>query len=217
MTRSASKPGVPFEDPLHFVPRAITKLFSLWVSAAYPFASIGSNLSIHHAAILDRRMAPAIKIGDSVTIRKDAWLNTFDLTGAENELKIVVEDNCFIGPRAVISAKNLIHIEKNVTIGASVLLQDHNHAYDDLELPVRVQGLTSGGMIRIEQGCFIGQGVAIVCPQGELVLGHHSVVTPNSVVLKSAPPYSLVGGNPARIIERLDPSQANPESLACLS
>jgi serine acetyltransferase len=53
-----------------------------------------------------------------------------------------------------------------------------------------------------------------VCAQGELVLGHHCVVTPNSVVLRSTAPYSLVGGNPARVIERFDSSQANPESPA---
>jgi acetyltransferase-like isoleucine patch superfamily enzyme len=156
-------------------------------------------------------MAPAIKLGSGVMIRKDAWLNTFDLSGAEGELKIIIEDNCLVGSRDVISAKNLIHIERDVVLGASVLIQDHNHAYEDLSLPIRVQGLTPGGTIRIERGCRIGQGVAIVCAQGELVLGQHCVVTPNSVVFRSVAPYSLVGGNPARVIERFESVQPNSD------
>jgi acetyltransferase-like isoleucine patch superfamily enzyme len=207
-------PNTParFEDPLSLIPRAVTKLFSLWVSATYPFASKGSNFSIHYTAMLSRQVAPAIKLGNSVMIGKDAWINTFDILDGDSELKIIIDDNCLIGARDVISAKNLIHIERDVIIATSVLIQDHNHAYEDIGLPIRAQGLTPGGTIRIERGCRIGQGVAIVCPQGELVLGQHSVVTPNSVVLRSTAPYSLVGGNPARVIERLDSSHANPES-----
>ena len=203
-----------FEDPSQFVPWAMTKLYSLWVCATFPFASRGRNLSVHYTTLWNRRMARAIKLGNSVTIRKDAWLNTFDLSGADDELKIVIEDNCLIGARDVISAKNCIHIEREVIIGNSVLIQDHGHAYEDLTLPIREQGLTNGGTIRIGCACQIGQGAAIVCTQGELILGHHCVVTPNSVVFRSTPPYSLVGGNPARVIERLDSSQVSPESPA---
>jgi acetyltransferase-like isoleucine patch superfamily enzyme len=215
MRPSATKHSVRFEDPLTLFSRSMTKLFSLWVSATYPFESRGRNLSIHYTTLLSRRMAPAIKLGNSVMIRKDAWINTFDIEDANGEPKIIIDDNCLIGAGDVISAKNSIHIERDVIIGMSVLIQDHNHAYEELDLPIRVQGLTPGGTIRIERGCQIGQGAAIVCAHGELVLGQHCVVTPNSVVVRSAPPYSLVGGNPARVIERLDSSQAKPESAAC--
>jgi len=203
-----------FEDPLSFISRVLTKLFSLWVSGTYPFASKGSNLSMHYTTLVSRRVAPVVKLGNSVTFCKDAWLNTFYIWDRDGEPKIIIDDNCLIGSRSVISAKNLIHIECDVVLGASVLIQDHNHAYEDISLPIRVQRLTPGGTIRIERGCRIGQGVAIVCAQGELVLGQHSIVAPNSVVLRSVAPYSSVGGNPARVIERLDVPQANIESQA---
>ncbi len=204
MPEYIGEPRVRFQDPLSFFPRAMTKLFSLWVSATYPFASKGSDLSIHYTTLLNRRMAPAIKIGNSVMIRKDAWINTFDLSGADDELKITIDDDCLIGARGVISAKNSIHIERNVIIGTSVLIQDHNHAYEDVTVPIKAQGLTAGGKIRIEQGCWIGHGVAIVCNQDELVIGRNSVIAANALVTKSFPPYSVIVGNPARLTRQFD-------------
>jgi acetyltransferase-like isoleucine patch superfamily enzyme len=193
-----------YEDPLRVFPRIMTKLFSLWVSATYPFASVGRDLSIHHTTILNRQMAPAIRLGNSVMIRKDAWINTFDMSENDSGPKIVIEDSCLIGAGDVISAKNLIHIERDVIIGRFVLLQDHNHAYEDLTKPIKAQGLTAGGKIRIEQGCWIGHGAAIVCNQEELVIGRNSVIAANALVTRSFPPNSVIVGNPARLAKQFD-------------
>ena len=108
-----------------------------------------------------------------------------------------------------------IHLERDVHLGPSVLIQDHGHEYENPDLPISKQPAMAGGRIRIERECQIGQGVAIVCSRGELVLGQNCVVIPNSVVIRSAPPYCVLGGNPARVIKRLDSSQANPESPSC--
>jgi acetyltransferase-like isoleucine patch superfamily enzyme len=197
------KPAVRFEDPLNLVSWAVGKLYSLWVSAAYPFASKGANLFIHPSAILSRRVAPGIKLGASVIIRKNAWINTFDLLG-KGDVKINIGDNCVINAECVISAKNCIHIESDVMVSACALIMDHNHAYEDIRLPIQAQGLTPGGTIRIEQGCWIGHGAAIVCGGGELVIGRNSVVAANALVTKSFPPHSVIVGNPARLARQYD-------------
>jgi acetyltransferase-like isoleucine patch superfamily enzyme len=152
-------------------------------------------------------MARRIKLGNSVTMGKDVWLNI--IPAAVGEVNIVIDDNCCIAARSWISAKNHIHLEQDVNIAPSVLIMDHGHAYENPNVPIRKQPPTQGGRIRIERGCRIGQGAVIFCAQGELVLGQNCVVAPNAVVLRSAPPYSVISGNPARVIERLDPSQAN--------
>ena len=66
---------------------------------------------------------------------------------------------------------------------------------------------SQGGTIRIEDECWIGFGTVIVCEQGELVIGRHSVVGANSLVTRSIPPYSVVSGDPARIVKQYDFSQ----------
>lgn len=204
MSNSSARQVTHFEDPLSLFSQVLTKLYSLWLSGTYPFASTGKNLSIHPTALLSRRVASGIKLGNSVIVRNNAWMNTFDLSEADPEPKIIIDDCCVINAQVVISAKNKIHIERDVMVSACSLIMDHNHAYEDTRIPIKAQGLTPGGTIRIEQGCWIGHGAAIVCSQGELVIGRNSVVAANALVTKSFPPYSVVVGNPARLARRFD-------------
>jgi acetyltransferase-like isoleucine patch superfamily enzyme len=190
------------EDPLAFLLRARTKLYSLWLSATYPFVATGRKLSIHFPCNLHRPSASYIKLGNLVIVGKDATL--YIVHDDSNEAKLEVDDNCVIGAQSVISAKNLIHIEKGVIMGRSVLIQDHQHAHENTDLPIREQGITDGGRIRIEQGCWIGQGAVIVCSEGEVVIGRNSVVGANSVVARSVPPYSVIVGNPGIVLKGFD-------------
>ena len=73
-----------------------------------------------------------------------------------------------------------------------------------LACPFKRRVSPRGGTIRIEQGCWIGHGAAIVCGQGELVLGRNSVVAANALVTRSFPPYSVIVGNPARLARKFD-------------
>ena len=202
MHHSTKRPR--FGDPLQLLPKVLTKLFSIWVSLTYPFASKGRNLSFHFTSEVDRRRATRISLGNSVTLRKDSWLSvaTEDPTG---EPVIVIDDNCTIGSGSIISAKNRIHLERDVLVGQQVIMLDHNHEYEDITIPVREQGVTEGGKIRIGQGCWIGRGAAIICPRGELTIGRNCVVGINSVVMGSVPDYSVVFGSPAAIIRQYDP------------
>jgi acetyltransferase-like isoleucine patch superfamily enzyme len=193
-----------FKDPLEFLPRGLTKLYSIWISLTYPFASKGRNVSFHFTSQLDRQRAVRISLGNSVSLRKDAWLNvaTEDPTG---EPVIVIDDNCHIGYGSIISAKNRIHLERDVLVGQQVIIVDHNHAYEDITTPIVEQDITEGGRIRIGQGSWIGRGAAIICPKGELTIGRNCVIAVNSVVTRSIPDYSVVVGMPARIIRQYDP------------
>lgn len=200
---SLNDPSIRSDGPLNLIHRGINKLHTIWLQSTYPFKSCGRGLSIHYPCELSRQAAVWIRLGDSVMIRKDAWLNV--VPGGDSESKIIVDDNSVIGARNMISSKNSIHIERDVILSASVLIQDHAHGFENVSLPIREQGVTAGGRIRIEQGCWIGYGAAILCNHGDLVIGRNTVIGANSVVTRSVSSYSVAVGNPARVIKRFDP------------
>jgi acetyltransferase-like isoleucine patch superfamily enzyme len=194
---------IDFEDPLRLVPRALSKLYTTWVSATYPFASKGRKFSIHFTC--DLRNTGLISLGSFVTLHKDVWLHAHPSPENQGEPVLVLEDRCFIARRCHIAAKNSIYLESDVLLAAGVLIQDHGHSFADLSKPIRFQGCAPGGRIRIGQGSWIGQGAVIICDSGELVLGRNCVVAANAVVTRGAPPYSVLAGNPARIVKQFDP------------
>jgi len=196
----------PFEDPLELLPNGLTKLYSIWVRLVYPFAAIGSNVKFHFTSHVNRQRAFRISLGNLVTLKKDAWLNVAnDSLDRTAEPAIVIGDNCHIGYGSIISARNRIHLERDTMVAQQVVIADHNHAYEDITVPIINQGVTEGGRIRIGQGCWIGHGAAIVCARGELTIGRNCIVAVNSVVTRSIPDYSVVWGNPATIIRQYDP------------
>jgi acetyltransferase-like isoleucine patch superfamily enzyme len=195
---------VAADDPLSWAERIANKLRSLWLARTYPFASVGDRFYVHHSVEIQRSRASFIRIGNSVTMGRDVWINIPE-TPESNEPVIILEDGCKIGRRCVISAGNRIHIERNAVFAPSVLIMDHDHAFEDVNIPIGDQGITRGGTIRIEEGCWIGFGAAILCGKKELVIGRNSVIGANSLVTRSVPPYSVVTGNPARVVKSYDP------------
>jgi acetyltransferase-like isoleucine patch superfamily enzyme len=193
-------------DSLSLPGRAKRKLYTLWVCATHRLAAKGSNISIHCPIVLSRLVSHHVGLGNNIIIRKDTWLNI--LSDNSGDIKLQIDDNCVIGPRCTISVKNFIHLGKDVITASSVLIQDHNHAYENPDLPIRTQGVTPGGRIHIEAGCWIGQGAAIVCNHDELVIGRNSVIAANSLVTRSFPPHSVIVGNPARLARKFDPASA---------
>ena len=193
-----------FDAPHRLGPRLLNKLYSLWVSATYPFAAIGKGVSIHHTC--DIRNPRLIQLGNDVMVDKDVWLHPVLPMEHKCGPAIIIDDGTFIARRCQISARNQVHIERDVLLSASVLITDNSHAYEDVTRSIKHQGFMRGGKVRIGEGCWIGHGAAIVCTQGELTLGRNCVVAANALITRSFPDYSVVSGNPARVVRQFNPT-----------
>jgi len=213
MLRPIHQNCASFEDYEGVFSRALTKLNSFWVAATYPFEGKGRNLSLHYASEISRNLATRIRFENRVEIGKHTWFHTWSTLGtqANHEIKITIDDDCRIAARCTITAKNSIHLERDVVLGSDVLIMDHNHAYEDVNTPIKYQGVTPGGRIRICEGCRIGHGAAVLCDKGELVLGRNCVVAPGAVVTRSFPQDSVLAGNPARAVQKSGTMQACPD------
>jgi len=207
MALFSRKTRATHEDPISVVGRAYRKLCTLLLNKTYPFASMGRGLRMNPTVELDRSRAHRIKLGNWIRVRHDVRLQIIAPSDEQGEPLLVLDDAVDIGPQSTISAKNSIHLENEVTLGQSVLIMDHSPAHEDVTTPIKHQGVSAGGRIRIETGCFIAHGSTILCDRGELVVGRNCVVAANSLVTRSFPPYCLIAGNPARMVQQFDTDQ----------
>jgi acetyltransferase-like isoleucine patch superfamily enzyme len=205
MALFSRKKRASHEDPLSVFGRAFRKLCTFLLNSTYPFESMGCGLRIHHTVELDWSKAHRIKLGNWVCVRNDVRLQVLAPPKEKGEPVIVLDDAIDIGARSTISARNSVHLEREVTLGQSVLIMDHSPEHEDINTSIKNQGVTEGARIRIEKGCFIAQGAAILCDKGELVIGRNSIVAAHSLVTRSFPSYCLIAGNPARMVQQFDP------------
>ena len=96
-------------------------------------------------------------------------------------------------------------IQGNVTIGNHVMMDPEvyiytqNHRFDRTDIPMDQQGFAEEKPVIIEDDVWIGSRVTIL---PGVTIGRGSVVGAAAVVTKDVPRYSVVAGNPARIVKR---------------
>lgn len=91
-----------------------------------------------------------------------------------------------------------IEIGNDVMIGQSVRFHAQNHIITSTDVIMSKQGTTQKG-IKVGNDCWIGSGSVIL---DGITIGSGSVIGANAVVTKNIPPYSVVGGVPAKVIKR---------------
>lgn len=158
------------------------------VKAKYD-VKIGNNVKIGTGAILER-----ISIGDNSIIE-----GRVVITG-HGKGRIVIGKESFVGHLAVLDFSDNISIGDNVHIGYSHFWT-HSSALmciNGLPLKENAERYRPTKPITIEDCVYVGVHCTIY---PGVTIGHHSIIAPNSVVAHDVPPYSMVGGTPAKVIK----------------
>jgi acetyltransferase-like isoleucine patch superfamily enzyme len=109
---------------------------------------------------------------------------------------IIIGDRCGITSRVKLVGP--VTIGNLVTMGSNSQITGLTHNFEDPNIPIKDQGVTPNRTI-VEDDVWIGGNSVII--QG-IKIGSHVIVASGSVVTKDIPSYSVVAGNPARIIKQ---------------
>jgi len=110
---------------------------------------------------------------------------------------ITLGDRSGIGENAILAGE--VRIGNDVMMGPRVACIARNHAFDRCDIPMNQQGYSQMKPIVIEDDVWIGYGAIIL---SGVTIGRGTIVAAGAVVTKSVEPFSIVGGNPARVIKK---------------
>jgi len=120
--------------------------------------------------------------------------------GAQFGYNIEIGDNSGIGINASLNTSGGIIIGNNVMMGPDVVISTQDHRHDDATNPMIDQGYVKAPII-IEDDVWIGTRAIIL---SGVRIGKSAIVGAGAVVTKDVPPFSVVGGNPAKVLKTRD-------------
>ena len=114
---------------------------------------------------------------------------------------VKIGKNCHINPYVMIDLlyPHLVTIENNVSIGTYSMIFAHNNPTANLFLKKNGYPRTTKPVL-IKEGAVINPGSIITAG---VTIGKNSIVAVGSVVSKDVPDYTVVAGNPARVVKKI--------------
>ncbi|MEJ7691796.1 DapH/DapD/GlmU-related protein [Daejeonella sp.] len=126
--------------------------------------------------------------GKNVNVERGAWFG--------HGRSIHIGDNSGIGINAIVP--NNIHIGSNVMMGPDVHILIRDHLFTRTDIPMIAQGFTENKLCIIGDDVWIGMNV-IMLPGRTIKRG--TIIAAGAVLTKDFPEYSVVGGNPGKLIK----------------
>jgi len=152
------------------------------------------------------RIAPDVKLGRDVRIY--AFVNLYGCEiGDESKIGAFAEiqKGARIGKRVKISSHTFIcegvTIEDEVFIGHGVVfINDKHPRATTAERALQIETDWQVVPTLVKRRASIGSNATILCG---VTIGEGAIVGAGSVVTKDVPPYTIVAGNPARVIRQI--------------
>jgi acetyltransferase-like isoleucine patch superfamily enzyme len=154
------------------------------------------------------------KKGGMIRVGKECVISGVLITEREKSV-ISIGNNVFVGGNTIIDCVEQINIEDDVLISYGCLLADSdNHSICYQTRKNDLADWRNGGghdwsttitrPIHLGKGAWLGARVMIL--KG-VTVGEGAVVGAGSVVSRDVPPFTIVAGNPARIVRELGPNE----------
>lgn len=150
----------------------------------------GRHSKIYRSVRMDTPPYRTFSLGDHSVVESFSCIN--NAVG-----DVVIGDHTRIGLHNTIIGPVTIGQHVNLAQGIVVTALNHNYSIPDQQIDQ--QGVTTAA-VTIGNDCWIGAN-AVILPG--VTIGEHCVVAAGAVVTKDVPPYSLVGGVPAKILKSL--------------
>lgn len=152
------------------------------------------------------RCPERITLGNRCHIQPGA---TFFLVDTHHQWRydpaFTLADDVYIGSDFHVECAFGVRIGKGSALSDRVYLNDHNRDVNPAIGNILRLPLITKGPIEIGESTWIGYGSIIL---SGVKLGSNCVVAAGSVVTKSFPDFSVIGGNPARLIRSLATGEA---------
>jgi acetyltransferase-like isoleucine patch superfamily enzyme len=161
------------------------------------YIHVGKNFIAQDNCEINGLSQKGLVFGDKVTVGSYAIIRPTNLYGGEAGVGLKVGNNSSIGPYAYIGCSGYIEIGENVMMSPRVSIYSENHNFEDTTLPMISQGVARS-FVKIEDDCWIAANSVILAG---VTVGKGSIVAAGSIVTKDVPPYSVVGGNPAKLLK----------------
>jgi acetyltransferase-like isoleucine patch superfamily enzyme len=115
---------------------------------------------------------------------------------------VKIGKHVYIGPRVEIDMlyPHLVTLEDHVSIGMGTLIFAHSNPTFSIRLKAKVYPRKTSP-VAIRKGAWIAPGCIILCG---VTVGQDAVVGAGSVVIRDVEPATVVAGNPATLIKRLE-------------
>ena len=146
-----------------------------------------------------------IHVGNYTRFDNDCVITSYEKTpdGSNFSPEIIIGEKCSFGAWNHITAINKIIVGDGFLSGKWVTISDNNHGNNSREqlcIEPICRPNTSKGSIIIGKNVWVGDKVTIL---SGVNIGDGVVVAANSVVTKDIPSYSVVAGNPAKILKEI--------------
>jgi acetyltransferase-like isoleucine patch superfamily enzyme len=146
-----------------------------------------------------------IDIGKNSIVMHGAVLHVYNFRGLPHA-GIKIGADSLVGEYSIIRGQGGVEIGDRVYTSPFTQIIAVNHIFHDVKRPFIDQGITAEGIV-IEDDVWLGAGTVIT---DGVRIGKGAVVAAGAVVTKDVPPFTVVGGVPARIIKRVDETEPDP-------